>query len=158
VRRAVLPLLAVLVAGCGPASHTTSTMDASTPPGRGTVLYAGGDWAVVVDGVDATAYHHVAGTWRPDRSGAVKIDILGPRGTVARIPQFAVELRAHRALIESGMWVDGREIPVKGGGLNPRRGTIYGALGSPLTPGKHVAVAYARTSTHGSAIAWTFTV
>ncbi|MFL5954732.1 MAG: hypothetical protein ACJ76I_11555 [Gaiellaceae bacterium] len=158
MRRAILPLLAVILAGCGASSEATTSTSASAPPGPGTVLYARGDWAVVVDGASATAFHRVAGAWRPDRSGAVKIDILGPRGKVASVPQFAVELRAHEPLIESGMWVDGREIPVKGGGLTPRRGTIYGALGSPLEPGEHVAVAYGRTSTHGAAIAWTFTV
>jgi hypothetical protein len=157
-RAALLLLLSVAVAGCGSSKSTAPTTDTSAPPGPGTVLYAGGDWAVVVDGSSATAFHRSSGSWKADRSGAVKIAILGPHGKVARTPQVAVELRATKPLIESGMWVDGKELVVKGGGLTPRRGTIYGAPGSPLAPGKHVAVAYGRTAAHGTAVAWTFTV
>ena len=71
---------------------------------------------------------------------------------------MAVELSAKKPLIESGMWVDGKELVVKGGGLTATKGTIYGAPGTPLAPGKHVAVAYGRTDTHATAVAWTFTV
>lgn len=156
VRRSAVFLVALALAGCGSSKSPTTT--ASAPPGPGTVLYAGGDWAVVVDGAHATAFHRVAGTWKADRSGAVKIAILGPHGKVTSRPQVAVELRAKSPLIESGMWVDGKELLAKGGGLTPERGTIYGAPGAALAPGKHVAVAYGRTSTHGSAVAWTFTV
>lgn len=152
----VLVLLAALLAGCG--SSNSPASPAAAPPGPGTVLYAGGDWAVVLEGVHATAFHRIAGIWKADRSGAVQIAILGPRGQATRRPQVAVELRAKSPLIESGMWVDGKELLVKGGGLTPRRGTIYGAPGVALAPGTHVAVAYGRTSTHGSAVAWTFTV
>jgi len=165
VRRATVLLLALtlLLAGCGSSSKDAATTAPTTtvaaaPPGPGRVLYAGGDWAVVVDGAHATAFHRVAGSWRPDRTGAVKIAILGPKGKVARIPQAAVELNATRPLVESGMWIDGQELAVKGGGLRPERGTIYGAPAAPLAPGKHVAVAYGRTDTHATAVAWTFTV
>lgn len=158
MRGAVLLILALVVAGCGSSSKPSATTTAAAPPGPGNVLYAGGDWAVVVDGAHATAFHRVAGTWHSDTSGAVKIDILGPRGKVAKIPQCAVQLTATSPLIESGMWVDGRELVVKGGGLKPDQGTIYGAPDAPLAPGKHVAVAYGRTGTHATAVAWTFTV
>lgn len=159
MRRATLLLAVMLLAGCGSSSkQAATTTTAAAPPGPGNVLYAGGDWAVVVDGTKATAFHRVAGAWHPDRTGAVKIAILGPKGKVASIPQCAVELRATTPLIESGMWVDGQELDVKGGGLKPERGTIYGAPGAPLAPGKHVAVAYGRTDTHATAVAWTFTV
>ncbi len=149
------------LAGCGSSEQATPTTSADTgPPGSGTTLYAGGPWAVVLDGSDATAFHQVAGRWTADRSGAVKIAILGPKphSTVAAIPQVAAELSAAKPLIESGMWVDGQEIPAKGGGLRPTRGTIYGAPGAPLDKGTHVAVAYARTSQHATAVAWTFRV
>lgn len=158
-RASFLVLVAVLLAGCGSSSHTTATTTtAAARPGPGTVLYTGGDWAVVLDGTHATAFHRVAGAWHPDTSGAVKIDILGPRGTVAKRPQCAVQLTATTPLVESGMWVDGHELVVKGGGLKPDQGTIYGAPDGPLAPGKHVAVAYGRTGTHATAVAWTFTV
>ena len=42
------------------------------------------------------------------------------------------------------MWVDGKELLVKGGGLTSTKGTIYGAPDTPLTKGTHVAVAYAQ--------------
>jgi hypothetical protein len=158
-RAAVLLLAAVLLAGCGSSSkQSATTTTAAAPPGPGKVLYAGGDWAVVLDGAHATAFHRVSGAWHPDTTGAVKIGILGPKGKVARIPQAAVELRAASPLIESGMWIDGQELVVKGGGLRPERGTIYGAPDAPLAPGKHVAVAYGRTGSHATAVAWTFTV
>ena len=156
-----LAFLAVLaLAGCGghgsPAPRTPAS--AAAPPGPGTTLYAGGDWAVVVDDAQATAFHRVGGTWKPDRSGAVKIRVLGPDGTVASIPQVAAELSAKAPLVESGMWVDGTELLAKGGGLTATRGTIYGAPAVPLAKGKHVAVAYGRTSGHATAVGWSFRV
>ena len=151
MRRLSLLVLALVVAGCGSSSTSTTTKTTeAAPPGPGTALYAGGNWAVVVDGAHATAFHRVAGSWHPDRSGAVKIDILGPKGKVARRPQCAVQLTATSPLVESGMWVDGHELVVKGGGLKPDQGTIYGAPDGPLAPGKHVAVAYGRTGTHAT--------
>ena len=62
---------------CSPAAARRSTSRraprrpppvAAKPPGPGQTLYAGGDWAVVLDGDDATAFHRVGGTWKPDRS------------------------------------------------------------------------------------------
>lgn len=161
LRRLAFVLLATALAGCGGSSSQTRTVTAAgAPPGPGTTLYAGGDWAVVLDGDQATAFHRAGGEWKPDRSGLVKIRILGPdpNGTAAATPQVASELSANRPLIESGMWVDGKEIPVKGGGLSSTRGTIYGAPGAPLAKGKHIVVAYARTANHASAVAWSFRV
>jgi hypothetical protein len=158
VRRLVLLLAAVALVGCGGSSKNTTTTNAAAPPGPGTTLYAGGDWAVVLDGDHATAFHRVAGAWKPDTSGAVKIRILAPDGSVAPTPQVAAELSAKKPLIESGMWVDGKEILVKGGGLTATKGTIYGAPDTPLTKGTHVAVAYARTDEHATAVAWSFRV
>jgi hypothetical protein len=45
---------------------------------------------------------------------------------------------------------------VKGGGLDPKRGTIYGTTYLPLKPGRHVAIAYGRTATTGTAVTWPF--
>jgi ABC-type glycerol-3-phosphate transport system substrate-binding protein len=154
----LLVALALALAGCGSSAETGTTTNASGPPGPGKTLYAGGDWVVLLDGDTATAFHKVGEAWRAERTGAVKIRILGPDGTVARTPQVAVELSAKKPLIESGMWVDGNELPVKGGGLTTTRGTIYGAPGTPLDPGEHVAVAYGRTAEHATAVGWTFRV
>jgi hypothetical protein len=156
--RALLPIaVAVVLAGCG-SSKSATTTTSTGPPGPGTTLYAGGDWAVVLDGDKATAFHRVAGSWKPDTSGAVKVRILAPEGKVAPTPQMAVELSAGKPLIESGMWADRQEILVKGGGLTSTKGTIYGAPATPFTKGTHVAVAYARTAQHATAVAWTFRV
>jgi hypothetical protein len=143
----LLTVLAVALAGCGGSSKSQT-------------LYAGGPWKVVLDGGKATAFHQVGGTWTADMSGAVKITILGPNpgSTAAATPQVAAELSAKKPLIESGMWVDGIEMTVKGGGLTPTKGTIYGAPGTPLAKGDHVAVAYARTAEHATAVAWWFRV
>ena len=157
--RVVLLLGVVALAGCGASAHRSPSSAGSTaPPGPGTTLYAGGDWAVVLDGDEATAFHRVAGTWKADTSGAVKIRILGPAATAPRMPQVAAELSAKKPLVESGMWVDGKELPAKGGGLTPTRGTIYGAPGAPLAKGTHVAVAYGRTDQHATAVGWSFRV
>lgn len=161
----LLPLvvLALLASACGAKKHIVVkvTTTPSTPrPGPGPVLYREAGWAVVLDGHTATAEHLVAGVWKPDRTGLVKVTILGPKPNekVAATPQVAAELVGNAPLVESGLWVDGTELQEKGGGLDPKRGTIYGAPLSPLAPGTHVAVAYARTATHGTAVAWVFTV
>jgi hypothetical protein len=126
-------------------------------------LYVGGDWAVAsVQGngeAYAAAFRLVNGRWRADLTRRVKVRILGPDpGTKAdATPQVAAEIAAADPLAESGLWVDGRALDVKGGG-SARKGTIYGAPASPLGPGTHVAVAYGRTARNGTAVAWTFTV
>jgi len=162
VRRIALLLVAVALAGCGGSSKTDApTTTPSVPaPGAAKVLFASGAWAVVVDGATASALHLVNGTWRRDTSGKVKVAILGPtpKSSAAAIPQVAAELSAGTALADSALWVDGIELNEKGGGLTPQRGTIYGAPAKPLARGLHVAVAYARTATHATAIVWTFRV
>ena len=92
VRRLALLLIAVALVGCGGSSKNTTTTNAAAPPGPGTTLYAGGDWAVVLDGSHVMAFHRVAGTWKSDTSDAVKIRILAPDGNVAPTPQVAAEL------------------------------------------------------------------
>jgi hypothetical protein len=164
VKGALVLLAAVAaLAGCGGSSKqaaTTSTVSTPPPPGPGKVLYAGGPWAVVLRNGVATAYHLVGERWQADRAGAVRIDILGPQPgqTVAPIPQVAIQMTAKTPLIESGLWVDGRELEVKGGGIKPEQGTIYGAPAAKLAPGVHRAVGYGRTDVHGTAVAWTFRV
>ena len=159
MRRFAVLFLVLPLAACG-SRHAAPQVPASPAhllPG-GKVLYAGGDWAVVAKGTTAIAAHLVNGTWKADRSGVVKLDILAPHGKAAATPQVAVEMKAPAALIEEGLWVDGVELLEKGGGLTPENKTIYGAPEGKLTPGTHTAIAYGRTDTHGTAVAWTFTV
>jgi hypothetical protein len=180
IRLAPVVAAAALVAGCGgskPAATVTQptvpdpaaamrALIVTQPSLAGTVrtLYQGSEWAVVqstaAGKANALAFHLVGGRWRPDRSGLVKVDILGPRpGTrgAPAIPQVAIEFKAPTPFVESALWVDGTELQEKGGGT-PRRGTIYGAPGQSLAPGAHVAVGYARTATTGTAVAWLFSV
>jgi hypothetical protein len=161
VRRPLFLLpLAVLAAGCGSgqSASTTTASDPAQAAGGGRTIYQGTEWSVVVKGGQATALHLVEGEWQPDRSGRVKVTFLGPRGTVTPVFQVAAELSATSPLVESALWVDGVELLEKGGGLSATRGTIYGAPVSALRRGRHVAVAYARTATSGTAVARAFRV
>jgi hypothetical protein len=161
-----LLFLVALAAGCGSAKHAATTTQATTTeasPATGVpgsrVLYAGGNWAVVLKGDTATVVHLVGAAWRSDTSNRVKIQVLGPApGSKApSLPQIAAQLTSPApGLVESGLWVDGMPLDVKGGGT-PRRATIYGAPPKPLTAGRHVAIAYGRTSATGTAEAWSFT-
>jgi hypothetical protein len=162
MRRLALVALVLPLVACG--TRHAAPKAPATPAhllGAGAkVLYSGGDWAVVTKGKTAIAAHLVAGQWRADRSGIVKLDVLGPRpnGTAATTPQVAVSMKGPSHLVEEGLWVDGVELIEKGGGQKPEDITVYGAPEGKLTPGKHTAVAYGRTTAHGSAVAWTFTV
>jgi hypothetical protein len=163
VRRLSLLLAVLVLAACGsskkaapPVTTTAPPPPSSAVPGS-TGLYAGGNWGVVLVGPHAVAVHLVDGVWKTDTSGRVKITILGPQpGSLApRRPQVAVGLKAPAPMVESGLWVDGKELVAKGGG-SPTNGTIYGAPPAQLRPGRHVAVAYARTDATGTARAWSF--
>jgi hypothetical protein len=162
---AALVVLAAALTGCGGSAKHAATSTSSTPPGPASVVGAGAKtlyrstngWAVVQQGGKAVALHLVRGTWKPDRTGAVRVRILGPQRSAASRPQVAAEISAKNDLAETALWVDGEELLVKGGG-SPRTGTIYGTTAAPLAPGPHVAVAYGRTATAATAVAWTFRV
>jgi hypothetical protein len=166
VRRLIPVLLVVLLAaGCGSSKHAATTTTTQAPPSPagllgagGTVLYSGGGWAVVTRGSQAVAAHLVGGTWRPDRSGIVKVEVLGPAKKSTRLPQAAAQITGPAHLIEEGLWIDGKELLEKGGGLTPEKVTVYGAPDKNLKPGKHVLIAYGRTDTHGTAVLYRFTV
>jgi hypothetical protein len=154
----------LVVPGSAPAPEQLRKELGSLSGDRARTLYRGGDWAVAwVRGEQGRPYAAALrlddGRWRVDLSRRVRIRILGPDpGAKADpIPQAAVEMNARGPLAESGLWLDGVPLQVKGGG-SPTRGTIYGAPASPLDPGRHVAVAFARTARAGTAVAWAFTV
>src|SRR6185312_12134320 len=79
VRRLPLVLMLLLLAGCGSSKHaatTTTTSAAAERPSPtsavdGTVLYEGGDWAVVTSGNNAVALRFRNGAWHPDRTKTV---------------------------------------------------------------------------------------
>jgi hypothetical protein len=166
VRRLLLLLpLGLALAACGGGSKHAATTTTAVPPPAGAVgtgaktLYQGGKWSVVIAGSKATVLHLRGNRWGPDRSGSVKVEILGPQPgqKVDPIPQVAAQITSPTDLVESGLWVDGKELLEKGGG-SPTRGTIYGAPETKLKAGPHLAVAYGRTATTGTAVAWRFTV
>ena len=159
--RRLVPLLvlAAVLAGCGSSKQAaTTTTVPPRPPGD--VLYQGAAWAVSTADGKATAYKLVGGAWKPDRTHNVTIDILGPKPGSKQLPrpQIAVQVTGDAALADTALWVDGKEVLTKGGGLTPDKGTVYGAPDSALTKGTHTVVAYGRTAAHGTAILWTFHV
>jgi hypothetical protein len=159
----LLPLV-VITAGCGGKNTPPATTSSSQPSPAGVlgagsqVLYNGGEWAVVTHGSRVAVTHLVGGSWSLESKSNVKISILGPLGKVAAIPQVAAELKAPSALVEDGLWVDGKELLEKGGGLHANDQTIYGAPDTKLAKGVHAAIAYGRTASSGTAVRWTFTV
>lgn len=183
MKRLALLATAVVLAGCGGGggSKTTQTekpvvlppspqqamkaLIEKDPALRGTVrtLYQSANWAVVQssrrDRATAFAFRLVGGHWVPDRSGKVKLQILGPQAgsTTTASPQVALRFATALPSVESALWIDGTELVERGGG-SPTRGTIYGAPVHKLQPGEHVAVGYARSRRHGAAVAWVFSV
>jgi hypothetical protein len=159
---AFLVATAAIVSGCGgkKAVEPTTTADQTPRPSPGRLLYDGGSWAVTIDHGRALALRLTGNRWRVDASRRLKIDVLGPRPheLVGSTPQVAVQLRAPGPLIESGLWVDGAELEVKGGGASPTVGTIYGGPLLPLKPGRHTAVAFGRTAGTATAVTWSFRV
>lgn len=155
MRRTAILLVALLVlAGCG----SSKPKGPESVLGKGArTIYQTTDWAVVAKGVTVVAAHRVHGAWTADRTGAVKIEILGQNVPQPPTAQVAAQFTSNTDLIESDLWIDGIAVNAKGGGT-PRRGTIYGALDAPLFPGKHTLVAYGRTATHATAVARVFTV
>jgi hypothetical protein len=173
-------LAAVALAGCGGGSKSTSTTSSTVAradpaaamktlitshpelAGKVRVLYDSADWAVVQSSGNGKA-HAVAfrldadGSWVADRAGKVKVRILGPQpGTQApKLPQVAIGITSKLPFVDSGLWVDGKELFEKGGG-SATAGTIYGAPAHALAPGTHVAVGYARNIVNATAVAWVF--
>jgi hypothetical protein len=163
VRRALfLVPLVLLASACGAKTVKKTTGGPPNPAvavGIGAkTLYNGGDWAVVTRGTKVVVAHLVGGVWKVDASGKVKVSILGPTGTAASIPQVAAAIKGPSTIIEDALWVDGKELLEKGGGLKPSNITIYGAPDKKLRKGTHVAIAYGRTATSGTAVRWTFRV
>jgi hypothetical protein len=179
VRRIIPLVVVVALAGCGSSKQAAPSPPPSGPDdamralvakaqpalagGKVRTLYRGSEWSVVEvtkgDRAFAAAFRLVGDRWRPDRSGRVKVRILGPDpGTRApRQPQVAIEMIAPTRLVESALWLDGNRLLEKGGG-SPTRGTIYGAPPNEIRRGTHVAVGYARSATLGTAVAWVFKV
>jgi hypothetical protein len=98
------------------------------------------------------------GRWRVEAADPLRIRPLRPDPAERlRRPrtQLAAEFKARDAISEAGLWLDGRAVPTRAGGLGPSYFTAYGESGT-LEPGRHSVVAFASTARDARAVAWTF--
>jgi hypothetical protein len=102
------------------------------------------------------------GAWRLELGGPVQVEALVPdpgeverRGTGA---QLAAGIVADSAVVEGGLWIDGKSVPGRSGGTDERNVTIFSDPVQGLARGPHAVVAFASTSFDASAFAWMFTV
>ena len=115
--------------------------------------------AVIVSGSKGLALplRHERSGWKVEAPGPIKIDITDPRpASSGRVGKVVVELHRIHGAGQAGLFVDGRATAAK---VVSRKGsaTVYANLGRPLSPGLHVATAYAQFGDNVSAVAWTFT-
>ena len=96
--------------------------------------------------------------WSVELGGPVRIEAVRPEPgeRVMRRTQVAAEVKAGAPIEDAGLWLDGRALPARGGGLTNRAITMFADTGT-LEPGRHAAVAFAATASHATAYAWPFT-
>jgi hypothetical protein len=123
-----------------------------------------GPWAVaaVVKGTHAyaAALRRVGGYWRVELGDPIRLRPILPhpgRLALSADPQIAAEARAGKD-VRLALWLDGSDFAVEGGGPRPGFITAFGRVGSELSPGVHVVVAFARAGRAAAATAWTFRV
>jgi hypothetical protein len=111
-------------------------------------------------GVYAAAFRLERGAWRLELRGPVRIeaDRPDPGQVVRRRTQLAADVAAHAAIVEAGMWFDGRAFPARGYSTNPRYLGMWGEAPQPLRPGHHTVVAFAAAGGTATALGWTFLV
>ena len=96
------------------------------------------------------------GELRVEPTGPVSIAILGPRpGAREKVGQIGVEVHGRGSGSVAVLYADGvtltpRVYP------GPKSATVFSNLEAPLTPGRHVAVAFASRGGYPAARAWTF--
>jgi hypothetical protein len=111
-------------------------------------------------GTYAAAFRFERGAWRLELRGPVRIeaDRPDPGEVVRRRTQLAADVAAHAAIVEAGMWFDGRAFPARGYSTNPRYLGMWGEAPQPLRPGHHTVVAFAAAGGTATALGWTFLV
>lgn len=106
----------------------------------------------------ATALRLDGQEWSVELGGPIRIEAVRPEPgeRVTRRTQVAAEVKAGAAIEDAGLWLDGRALPARGGGLTNRALTMFADTGT-LETGRHSAVAFAATASHATAYAWAFT-
>lgn len=102
------------------------------------------------------------GAWKLELAGPVQLEALVPDpGEIENRrtgPQLAAGIAADAAVVEGGLWLDGKSVPGKSGGTDERNVTIFSDPVGALERGPHAVVAFASTAEDASALAWMFTV
>ncbi len=97
------------------------------------------------------------GAWKVETPGPITFDILGPQpGSSSAVAQVAVEVKSPGVIGDAVLYVDGKPVPVN---LTPNQGdaTAFANLSKALSPGAHIAVAFAIEGNLAGAEAWSFT-
>lgn len=96
--------------------------------------------------------------WTVELGGPIRVEAVRPEPgeRVTTRTQIAAEVKAGARIEEAGLWLDGRALPARGGGLEPDALTMFAESGD-LAPGRHSAVAFTSTARNAVALAWTFT-
>jgi hypothetical protein len=97
------------------------------------------------------------GEWLLELGSPIRIRPIlpDPGETVDERTQVAAEFRAPSAILEAGLWVDGRAVPARSGGVSPSYVTIFSEVGH-LQLGSHSTVAFVLTDEDAGALAWPF--
>jgi hypothetical protein len=155
---ALAVLLAVAVPSPSPAAG------ALAPPGSHRVLRADIDATTSVfafAGPRSAAFvlHFSGGVLRELPHGAISIRELGPHAGATyqtHVVQIAAEFSAPAAIVQAGLWIDGKAVPGQPHGTKLRF-SAFGA--SPrLGRGAHTAVAFAEAGGTARAVVWSFRV
>jgi hypothetical protein len=104
----------------------------------------------------ALTLKYEGGEWKVDTAGPLWIEILGPRPRERKkVGQIGVEVHGRGAGGDGLLWADGVSLLTKAV-TGPTAATVFANLAEPLTPGRHVAVAFADRGGDAAARAWTF--
>lgn len=105
----------------------------------------------------AAAVRLEEGEWLLELGAPIRIRPLrpDPGETVHTRTQVAAEFKAPSAILEAGLWIDGRAVPARGGGVSPSYLTVFAEV-RELRAGAHSTVAFVLAGEDAGALAWPF--